>query len=149
MPGADGSDLDLALQSQVPEGLRGAPLSRYSAFKPATYSQPVKQQCACLPQPCKDKTEIALPAGTKTEMVKQIHVFLSPCGPLLSYGQKLLPTFCHVKWQQRPFPVRKEKCKTKSSLPMMDDLWSIPVFIFSPHTFLSVRYDGCNPSLWL
>lgn len=51
-----GPDLDLALQSQVPEGLPGHLSAGIRLSKPATYSQPVSA-AVCLPstQPCKDK----------------------------------------------------------------------------------------------
>lgn len=139
-----GPDLDLALQSlrswkvsgHLSAGIRLSNL-------PLTHSL-WAQQCACLPQPCKDKTEIALPTGNKNRnMVKQIHVFLSPCGPTPVIWTR--SCFQHsATWNGNKglSQSRKEKMQNKSSLPMMDDLWIIlSFFYFLSFCFLSVRWQ--------
>lgn len=132
--GTTGPRAGLPSAFSSPRKAPGTPLSRYPVLKPAAYQQPVST-AVCLPSAAPQRLGQKLPflPGRKTKVVKQIHVFFPLCWALLSHGQKLLPTFCHMRWQQRISPVRKRKCKKKKKtchFLRQNDRWSILVFSF-------------------
>lgn len=135
-----GPGLDLALASQVPERSPGHLSAgiRLSNL-PLTHSL-WAQQCACLPQPCKDKTEIALPTGNENRNGEA-----NPCilisvraTPVIwtEVASNVLPR--EMATNDFPSPEGK-RAKQKAHFPWWMICGLFLSFIFSPFCFLSVR----------